>query len=428
MFSSPRNSLMTLLRLLQHDLSADEGLAVREQLAASLELARQFHRLSEMLAQPVPPENLLAHADQIGADKVADFVDGAMSVTEESEFVRLCLDSPSLLRELFAVLCTSDNSPSAAHAAAAAHSGVSHPSDPDRDEDLAVQGDPASARFARPDDQQLLELLKDAQFLAADVPAQSLRPELAASRTVASSAVATQQPAEPHESTSRRGRASTSHRPRRSNRLALTAGALLATAALVTVLIPVLVNSRPVRPSRSSNSSGTAIGRENLVSDQSTPAERNQIAPPGALSGRPSAENIQDRDTAATGAGADPDPTTASNRQRLRDGQAAAMAPVEDNPASASASASARGVPRPVPQPADPAALARIPVPADWAESLTPTPPLDSGPLDSPPTRALAGLVTGWRDVDGVVGIRESSAGIWRGILSRAVLSLNAAD
>jgi hypothetical protein len=93
-------NLIRMIRLLDGELSADEATPLRRLIANDLKLAEQYQRLTRVLRQPMSPDELLRHADQVDPLSVAEFVDGQMTEPVQIRFERECWASDSLLREV----------------------------------------------------------------------------------------------------------------------------------------------------------------------------------------------------------------------------------------------------------------------------------------------------------------------------------------
>ncbi len=102
MSTAPQPALRTLLQLLRGELSPQQGMAVRVQLAADLTSARRFATLLAVTQNAATSAGVSVHFDDISIDDVAAFVDGTLSASEEVQFEEQCWLQESLLREVVA--------------------------------------------------------------------------------------------------------------------------------------------------------------------------------------------------------------------------------------------------------------------------------------------------------------------------------------
>jgi hypothetical protein len=94
------SNLLSLIRLLDNDLSSADAIRLRERMAEELELAEQYRRLTNVLRQTLSPDELLQHASTVDPVAIADFIDGGMSESERAAFEAGCWKSESLLHEV----------------------------------------------------------------------------------------------------------------------------------------------------------------------------------------------------------------------------------------------------------------------------------------------------------------------------------------
>jgi hypothetical protein len=97
---SSRNQLLALIRLLHDDLSAEAGVQLRAELAASLTLARQYQQVMQSVDGDLSADEQDEYQDQVPAELIAGFVDGTIDENQQQELVSHCWQSPLLLREI----------------------------------------------------------------------------------------------------------------------------------------------------------------------------------------------------------------------------------------------------------------------------------------------------------------------------------------
>ncbi len=102
MSTASQPGLRALLRLLRGELTQQQGMAVREQLAADRTSARRFATLLAVTQNAGTSAEVFGHFDDISIDDVAAFVDGTLSASEEARFEEQCWLQESLLREVVA--------------------------------------------------------------------------------------------------------------------------------------------------------------------------------------------------------------------------------------------------------------------------------------------------------------------------------------
>ncbi|MDG2130614.1 MAG: hypothetical protein P8K08_21620 [Fuerstiella sp.] len=94
------SNLISLLRLLDNDLSADTAIRLRQRLENESQFADQYRQLVRVVKAAATPEELLEHVDETDPFDVARFVEGNLSDAELSNFEQRCWASESLLREV----------------------------------------------------------------------------------------------------------------------------------------------------------------------------------------------------------------------------------------------------------------------------------------------------------------------------------------
>jgi hypothetical protein len=99
--ATPSN-LISLLRLLDNDLTANVAARLRKRLAEDHQLAEQYGVLQDVMRQEATAETLLEDLGDVDPLDVAEFVEGEMPAERRDDFERKCRSSPSLLREVVA--------------------------------------------------------------------------------------------------------------------------------------------------------------------------------------------------------------------------------------------------------------------------------------------------------------------------------------
>ncbi len=94
------SNLISLLRLLDNDLSADTAIRLRQRLENDSQFADQYRQLVRVVQAAATPEELLEHVDDTDPFDVARFVEGSLPDKELSNFEQRCWKSESLLREV----------------------------------------------------------------------------------------------------------------------------------------------------------------------------------------------------------------------------------------------------------------------------------------------------------------------------------------